>query len=156
MRRVLKAVANDTSIGDLTTLEDEVVRFLEGNAPPVSARIKALETLNKVGITTYAFIGPLLPYFTARQKKFEELFSKLKKVGIKEIWLEHIYLTPIVKGRLFKFLKKEAPEMMPEFKKADTQEYRDQLEKVIKKALKGKNFKLGLNKIIYHRSLKTL
>ena len=138
----------------VTTLQDRVVRFLEGNAPPASARIKALKKLNDNNISTYAFVGPLLPYFTARKEKLNQLFSELKKVGVKEIWLEHINLNPKIKNRLFKYLKKEAPELIPEFQKADTQEYRNKLEKIVKEALKGKGFKIALDKIIYHKKLK--
>ena len=134
----------------VTTLEDKVVRFLEGDAPPASARIKALKTFNNAGVITYAFVGPLLPYFTARKEKLEELFSQLEKVGVKEIWLEHINLSPKIKDRLFKYLEKEAPELIPKFQKADTQQYRNTLEKVIKKALKNKGLKLAMNEIIYH------
>ncbi|MBU0619384.1 radical SAM protein [Patescibacteria group bacterium] len=140
----------------VTTLEDKVVRFLEGNAPPASARIKALKQLYEAGIFTYAFIGPLLPHFTVQKEKLEQLFTKLESIGIKEVWLEHIHFTPIVKGRLFKYLEKQAPGLIPEFKKADTQEYRNQLEKIIKSALMGKNLKLGLNEVIYHRKVKQL
>lgn len=135
----------------VTTLDDVVSQFLEGKAPPSSSRIKALKKLNGAGITTYAFVGPILPYFTAGADKLEELFSAIEETGTREIWLEHINLNPKIKERLFKFLKAEAPELVSEFQKADTQEYRRELEKVIKEALKGKKFKLALGEIIYHR-----
>lgn len=138
----------------ITTLEDKVARFLEGNAPPVSSRLKALKALNKAAVNTYAFIGPLLPYFTARKEKLDQLFSRLEEVGTREIWLEHINLGPKIKERLFKYLKKEAPELISEFQKADTQQYRDELEKVIKEALKDKKLKLAMGRIIYHRQPK--
>lgn len=135
----------------VTTLEDRVLEFLEGNAPSASSRIKALKKLNNAGVTTYAFVGPLLPYFTAKKEKLEELFSKLEEVGVREIWLEHINLNPRVKSRLFEYLKKESPGLIPEFQKADTQKYRNELEKVIREILGGKRLKLALDEIIYHR-----
>jgi DNA repair photolyase len=36
-------------------------RIFEPEAPPVAARIEALKKLHKTGISTYVFIGPLLP-----------------------------------------------------------------------------------------------
>lgn len=144
----------DTAVGfTVTTLDDKVSRFLEVKAPPVSLRIKALKKLHDSGIATYAFIGPILPHFTNRKDKINELLDKLQEVGVKEVWFEHINLSPKIKARLYKFLKKEAPHLIPEFEKADTVEYREKLEKVIHRALKGRGLKMGLGKVIYHRKL---
>jgi len=45
----------------ITTDDDEIERFFEPQAPPISARIHALKMLHENGVKTYAFIGPLLP-----------------------------------------------------------------------------------------------
>jgi len=135
----------------ITTLDDKVSRFLEVMAPPASLRLKALKELHQSGISIYAFIGPILPYFTAEEKKISELLNKLQEVGVKEVWFEHINLSPKIKERLFSFLKKEAPELIPEFEKADTEEYRKELDKVIREAMEGKKMTIGLGKVIYHR-----
>ncbi len=45
----------------VTTDDDRIRRIFEPNAPPVSARIRALRELREKGIYTYAFIGPVLP-----------------------------------------------------------------------------------------------
>lgn len=137
----------------VTTLDDKVSRFLEVKAPPVSARIEALKELHTAGIPTYAFIGPLLPHFTNDEEKINELLDKLQEVGVKEVWFEHINLSPKIKARLFNFLKKESPELLPDFEKADTEEYREKLEQIIHKAMKGRNLKMGLGKVIYHKKL---
>src|SRR3989339_1588059 len=51
---VLKRLKN-VSVGcTVTTLDDAVSRFFEGNAPPVTDRIKSLKMLHDVGISTYA------------------------------------------------------------------------------------------------------
>lgn len=138
----------------VTTLDDKVTEFLEDKAPPASARIKAFQKLHEVGVKTYAFVGPLLPYFTAEKEKLEELFSKLEEVGVEELWLEHINLSPKIKSRLFEYLQRESPGLIPEFQKADTQKYRDELGKVVKEALRGKKLKLVTGEIIYHRKPK--
>lgn len=142
------------SIGfTITTLDDKVSRFLETKAPPVTSRIEALEKLNKEGISTYAFIGPLLPYFTNEEKKINQILDKLQEVGVKEVWFEHINLNSKIKARLYNFLQKEAPQLIPEFKKADTQDYRNELNGIIKDCLKGRNLKIGLGQILFHRQL---
>lgn len=138
----------------VTTLDDKVTEFLEDKAPPASARIKAFQKLREAGVKTYAFVGPLLPYFTAEKEKLEELFSKLEEVGVEELWLEHINLSPKIKSRLFEYLQRESSGLIPEFQKADTQKYRDELGKVVKEALRGKKLKLATGEIIYHRKSK--
>jgi DNA repair photolyase len=144
----------DVSIGfTVTTLDDKVSRFLEVEAPPVSSRIEAIEELTKNNIPTYAFIGPVLPYFIKSKNEINELLDKLQEVGVKEVWFEHIHLNSAVKARLFKYLKKESPEILEEFQKSDNAEYRKELEKVIYECLEGRGLKLGLGKIIYHRDL---
>jgi len=150
---VLKRL-KDVAVGfTVTTLDDKVSRFLEVMAPTVSSRIQALQELHKAGIPTYAFIGPILPHFTSDEGKISELLDKLQEVGVKEVWFEHINLSPKIKARLYDFLGKEAPELIPEFEKADTEEYREKLEGVVHKAMRGRGLKMGLGKVIHHRKL---
>lgn len=150
---VLKRLKDVTVGFTVTTLDDKVSRFLEVKAPPVSSRIEALKKLHEEGINTYAFIGPILPHFINNEEKINQLLDKLQEVGVKEVWFEHINLSPKIKARLFNFLEKESPKLLSEFEKADTEEYREKLEKIIHKAMKGRNLKIGLNKVIYHRKL---
>lgn len=144
----------DVSIGfTVTTLDDKVSRFLEVMAPPVSARIEALKQLHEAGINTYAFVGPILPHFTTDEKKISELLDKLMEVGVKTVWFEHINLSPKIKSRLYEYLNEEAPELIKDFDLADTQEYRDTLDKFIVSEVAKMGMELGLGKVIHHRSL---
>lgn len=144
----------DVAVGfTVTTLDDKVSRFLEVMVPPVSARIQALKRLHDAGISTYAFIGPLLPHFTNNAQKINELLDELQKAGVSEVWFEHINLNPRIKERLFAYLRKESPELVADFDKANTQEYRDELEQIIHTAMEGRGLKMGLGKVIHHRSL---
>lgn len=142
------------SIGfTVTTLEDKVSRFLEVKAPPVSLRLEALKQLHQEGIITYAFVGPILPYFMNEKKNIEKLLDKLQSVGVKEVWFEHLNLNPKIKARLFEFLNEEAPKLILEFEKAETEAYRQKLEQVIKEVMVGRKLKMGLGKVIHHRQL---
>jgi DNA repair photolyase len=140
----------------VTTLDDKVSRFLEVEAPPVSARIDAIKKLTSAGISTYAFIGPVLPHFVKSKNEINKLLDVLQDAGVTTVWFEHINLSSKIKARLFEYLIKESPELIPEFEKADTAQYRTELESVIYDCLKGRNLKLGLGKIIYHHDLPKL
>ncbi len=53
---------DNLSVGiTITTDNDAVRKIFEPCAPPVKARIEALKRLHENGISTYAFIGPVLP-----------------------------------------------------------------------------------------------
>lgn len=45
----------------ITTADDGTRRRFEPNAPPIGARVTALDKLHQTGITTYAMIAPMLP-----------------------------------------------------------------------------------------------
>ena len=150
---ILKRLKHVTIGFTVTTLDDKVSRFLEVKAPPVSSRIRALKELHDSDIATYAFVGPILPYFTSNEHKINELLDKLKEVGVKEVWFEHINLNPRIKLQLFNFLRKESPELIPEFERADTEEYREKLDKIINKAVQKRNLKMGLGTVIHHKRL---
>jgi DNA repair photolyase len=150
---VLKKLKDVTVGFTVTTLDDKVSRFLEVMAPPVSARIEALQALHSAGIPTYAFIGPLLPYFTNNENIINRLLDELDRVGVGEVWFEHINLSPKIKSRLYDYLEKEAPELIPDFDQADTRAYRERLEGIIKKAMAGRRMNLGYGRVIHHRSL---
>ena len=54
--------ARDIEVGfTITTADDNVRQLFEPNAPPIEARIKALDELHKAGIRTFTMIAPMLP-----------------------------------------------------------------------------------------------
>ncbi|KKP67542.1 MAG: Radical SAM domain protein [Candidatus Roizmanbacteria bacterium GW2011_GWA2_35_19] len=144
----------DIEVGmTVTGLDDKVSRFLEVKAPPVTSRIKALKELSDAGINTYAFVGPIVPYFIHDEKKIKEIIDKLEEIGVKKVWFEHLNLSPKIKARLYEYLKKESPELITEFEKTDTEKYREKLNKIIEKQMNGRKIKMGYKEVIYHKKL---
>lgn len=45
----------------IATEDEKVARLFEPQASPVEERIRALESIHKAGVRTFAFIGPILP-----------------------------------------------------------------------------------------------
>ena len=53
---------DDIEVGMTITTEDEgIKKIFEPGTPPITARIQALKELHDQGVSTYVFIGPLLP-----------------------------------------------------------------------------------------------
>jgi DNA repair photolyase len=56
---------NNCQVGmTITTLDDNIRKQVEPNASSVPERLSALKQLKKSGLSTYIFIGPILPYIS--------------------------------------------------------------------------------------------
>jgi DNA repair photolyase len=57
----------EVSVGfSIPTDDDRVRQILEPQAPPLAARLRALETLHSAGLHTWVFVAPLLPMHPER------------------------------------------------------------------------------------------
>lgn len=61
----------------ITTTDQEIARNFEPHSSVPQQRIEALETLYRSGITTYAFIGPILPELTDVEAIFAAIRGKV-------------------------------------------------------------------------------
>jgi len=151
---VLKRLKH-VSVGcTVTTLDDQISRYFEGNAPPVTKRIEALKILHEAGISTYAFIGPILPTVLTDEKQIVGVLDALQDAGVETVWFEHIHLVGVVKQRLYDYLQRTKPELLSVFQQADTVAYREQLNAIIKHAMYGRSMRLAMGKVIFHKELK--
>jgi DNA repair photolyase len=151
---VFKRLKNIAVGCTVTTLDDAVSRFFEGNAPPVSKRIEALKKLHEAGIHTYAFIGPILPTVLTNEKQIVAVLDALEDAGVETVWFEHIHLQGSVKARLYEYLQKTKPELIAVFEQKDTGKYRQQINTVVQKAMQGRPMKLAMGNVIYHNEVK--
>lgn len=150
---ILRRLKN-VSVGcTVTTLDDTISRFFEGNAPPVSKRIEALKTLHGSGISTYAFVGPILPTVLTDGKQITSVLDALQDAGVETVWFEHIHLVGVVKQRLYEYLQKTKPELLSVFQQADTKEYREHLNQIILTSMHGRPMKLAMGKVIFHNEI---
>lgn len=134
----------------VTSMGDPITRYLETYAPPHEERIKALEKLSQAGITTYAFIGPLLPHYVRQKDKLDKLFKTLRDTGVSYIYLEHINLRKYIKERLFAYLKRDHPELIGKFEEASTPEYRETLDELVLGLAEKYKLKIAGNSTIHH------
>lgn len=138
----------------ITSTDDVVSKMFESCAPPSSIRLKALKELNKEGINTYAFVGPLLPHFVANQESLDKLFKNIKESGTDTIWVEHINLKGKKMNRLMELvgdsLSKEEYEL---FINSQTDLYKKKLNETVMELVKKYDLELVGGKVIDHIKL---
>lgn len=144
----------DVEVGiTITTSDDQISRYFEKYAPGASVRIETLKKLNKAGIKTYAFLGPLLPHFVANRDKLKEVLDLIYNTGTRELFIEHINLSPYIKERMLKELKSENKEFLERFYSAQSKNYREEINRIILDLLKNYKFKLLHGEVLYHKGL---
>lgn len=134
----------------ITSTDDQVSRYFEKMAPPVSARLKALKKLNDLGFRTYAFIGPLLPHILADKNQLEKLFQAIFETGTKEIYVEYLNLSHYILGRLTDELKGIDRKTGKLLYQSRNKEFRKEWDKNVLELVKKYGFKLRLGGTLYH------
>jgi DNA repair photolyase len=137
----------------ITSTDDGVSRFFEKKAPNVSQRLEALTVLNKEGINTYAFVGPLLPHYVADPQKLDKLLGSIKDAGTNEIYVEHINLSKYILSRLKKEAADMDKEIMDKFYQSQDKGYREELDTLIKDLAGKHGLKIRLDEPIFHQGL---
>jgi DNA repair photolyase len=140
----------------VTSANDSVSRYFEKYAPNVTDRFEALEELNKNNISTYAFIGPLLPHFVAFEDELENVFKKLSKIGTKDIYVEHLNLSSYIRTRLISEMKNTEPEIINKFYDSQNKEYREILDQQINSLVKKYKMNLLTGGSIFHKEYQSL
>lgn len=136
----------------VTSTDDNISRYFEKYAPPVSARFEALRKLNDAGIRTYAFVGPLLPHFVAREDELEKVFQKLVEVGTWDVYVETLNLTGYIRGRLKQEMRGDLPkDIWEKFYASQGASYRRDLEALVKRLVKKYDLHLLLDLVIFHK-----
>jgi DNA repair photolyase len=82
---------NNCEVGfTITTLDEKIRSKFEPVCSTIEQRFEALKILNKNKISTFAFFGPVLPYFSDNKKTIYSLFKKLSHLGVEKIYVDKI------------------------------------------------------------------
>lgn len=117
----------------LSVLDDKIRKELEPLASSVDKRINVLKELHKAGIQTALFISPIFPEIT----DWKALINKTKSFA-DEYWFENLNLYSSIKSEIYKFLRKNKPELIEKYKQiySKDSEYWDTEENKIKEFCK--------------------
>lgn len=139
----------------ITTTNDSISRWLEVKAPLATRRLETLRYLNKRGIRTYAFIGPLLPHFLYQPQLLDELLKEIREIGTKQVYVEHINLPAYIRERLWSEFGEQPEEVKKAYRKSQSDEYRMALTEIVKELTQKYELEIRLGGAIYHRDIKT-
>ncbi|MEU4477785.1 radical SAM protein [Micromonospora sp. NPDC023966] len=134
----------------VTTTDDAISRWLEVRAPVTSRRLEALRALRDAGVTTYAFVGPLLPHFRLRPDLLDDLFKQLSEVQVGSVYVEHINLRGYIRSRLGQFLESQPREVRDIYRAADGAEHRASLDRIVADIVDRYGIRLRLDQVIHH------
>ena len=99
----------------IITIDEEVRRVFEPRSSPTPQRIEALGELHDVGLSTYAFIGPLLPHLSERglPRLLDALSDRVDLVIFDRLNIRYGNLRSILK-----VLRVHYPRLIPSFLEA--------------------------------------
>jgi DNA repair photolyase len=97
---LLQAMPNVRVGMTLTTLDDSVARWMEPGASPPAGRLRALGELAAAGISTWAFLGPLLPGISDDEASLVALLDAVTNAGSRSIIIDAMNLYPTVRANL--------------------------------------------------------
>lgn len=122
------------------TLDDGVRRIVEPNAPPVAARLGALRTFARAGLTTYANYAPAYP---ATGSTAAEIARTFKACGVQWVNTSAWRYQPAYLAELWEDLKPTAWRQLPRFVGSRTRQrvFRRQLDQAF--AAEGLRLRTG-------------
>lgn len=100
----------DIKVGFSLSVDDELARLTEPFAPPPSERIEAMRALHSAGITVFAFISPIIPFFSDYQTIVKSVEKYASYVGF-----ENLNLRGGFKAGVFNVIREYFPNIFQRF-----------------------------------------
>ena len=100
----------------LTTLDEGCRRLFEPRGSSGEERISLLKQAKEKGITTYAFLGPIMPYLFDTQENLRLLIAAFRDVGVDWIYLDLLNPRPGVWASLYPVLRDHFPHLVPRYR----------------------------------------
>lgn len=121
---------DDCEVGfTITTLSDQIRKEIEPFTSSPDKRVEALKKLKAAGVTTYVFIGPILPFVT----DWKEIIETTKEF-VDSYMLENLNIAGEAWNHIKKWLKERHPELLKKYEEIyfSPNDYWDMVENDIK------------------------
>jgi DNA repair photolyase len=97
----------------LTALDEGLRRIFEPRGSSSEERLFLLKQAKEKGITTYAFLGPIMPYLCDTEENLGGLIAAFQNVGVDWIYLDLLNPRPGVWASLYPVLREHYPHLVP-------------------------------------------
>jgi DNA repair photolyase len=84
----------------ITTLDESLWHFFEPGTAAPAARLRNIEGLSQIGVTTKARLDPLIPDLTDSDENLSGLLAELARRGVRSIAASYLFLRPAFAPRL--------------------------------------------------------
>jgi DNA repair photolyase len=101
----------------VTTLDPYLARLIEPGASPPRERLAVLAEAKSKGISTYAFVGPLLPFLSDTEDNIRSLLKHIRDIGVDHFYLDKLNLRYGVWPALLKLLREHYPALLAGYRK---------------------------------------
>jgi DNA repair photolyase len=101
----------------ITTIADEDRQKIEPYSSPIEERLAALKEIREKDISTYIFLGPILPYITDRNENLQNMITNFVKAKVDYILVDRLNMRWGVWPSIVKLLKHHYPSLIPEYKR---------------------------------------
>lgn len=103
-----------------TTLDDEVRKKYEPFTSSIADRLSALAEFSNVGIRTWVFIGPIMPFITDRWDGLERLIIEVSRAGVDEVLFDRLNLKPGLDKKIGEFYLEFYPDLLTKYMSVDS------------------------------------
>jgi DNA repair photolyase len=100
----------------LSCLDEPSRRIFEPRGSSGEERLSLLQKARERDITTYAFLGPILPYLFDSEENLRMLLAAFRDVGVDWVYLDLLNPRPGVWASLYPSLRDRYPHLIPRYR----------------------------------------
>jgi len=136
---LLKYIRNCWAGFTITTLDERTASEFEPRASKPSERLEALKILSENGVRTFAFVGPVIPFFSDKVESLRAIFQELEGVKAKKVYIDRMHYWGDRWERIRSFINSAHPELLGYYQRSRNsyQEYSAKLKTTVRKSLAG-------------------
>ena len=123
----------------ISTLDEEIAKIFEPNAPRPKERLEVLYKLREEGFFAGVAYIPVLPFISDSKEELEEMISKAKEYDASYVFVGALTLYGEGKELYYKAIKKHFPELLPKYERFRFKGYQKKLEERAKKICRDIN-----------------
>jgi len=100
----------------ITTIVEDDRKKVEPYSSPVEERLAALEEIREKGVSTYVFLGPILPYISDEGENLQKMIKRFAEAKVDYVLVDRLNMRWGVWPSIVKFLDCYYPHLIPKYK----------------------------------------